>query len=237
MAVWSRFQNIFFGGAIGAAARTAIEPQIEPARQKAWANNTFRILELEALAELVAQGLVDLDEVLDEAKRNGYDENRIQAVAAMLQRAPNESTAQDLRRRHKISGEQLRHAFAKAKIEPQYWEALADLVDERLSPQVVALAIVRGLIEDPGILPVGPPDAVGNVPAFPVFNIDAVDEAASSGFNLDRLSVLTGIAGRPMGPEAAAAATFRGILERADFDRAIAEGDVRNEWADSIFGS
>src|SRR5205823_801112 len=112
---------------------------------------------------------------------------------------------------------------------------LADLVDERLSAQVMALAIVRGLVPDPGILPVGPPSAVGKVPAFPVFNVDPVTEAQAQGFDLDRLSILAGIAGRPMGPESAASATFRKIIEKVDYQRAISEGDVRNEWAEAIF--
>jgi hypothetical protein len=84
-------------------------------------------------------------------------------------------------------------------------------------------------------LPVGPPTTVGNVAAFPVQDIDPFTEAATFGIDPARLKVMAGIAGRPMGPELAARATFRAILKDADYRRAIAEGDVRNEWADSIF--
>ena len=38
-----------------------------------------------------------------------------------------------------------------------------------------------------------------------------------------------------MGPEAAALAVFKGILDHVDYQRAVSEGDVRNEWADAIF--
>lgn len=227
--------GIIVGVGVGAAASVAIAPLVEAAKQKAWEGNRNAILDTPLMARLHAQGGVDIGTVRTIGHLHGLEDRFADALVYLEQHAPDIGEALRLRRRDRITPEQLAHALAKAQIEPQYWPALSELVDERLSEQVVALAIVRGLMKDPGLLPVGPPSAVGKVPAFPVSKLDPLDEAASSGFNRDRLAVLAGIMGRPMGPESAAAATFRGILERVDFDRAISEGDVRNEWADAIF--
>jgi hypothetical protein len=227
------------GGAVGGATAIAVgaglEPTIEPGKQEVWANNAYRVLEANILARLVAQGLVGFDPAAEQAKRTGFDANKFRGLVELAKAGPPVAEALNLRRRDRITAEQFEHALSKAQIEPQYWPALKELVDERLDPAVIALAIVRGIMKDPGFLPVGPPSAVGKVPAFPTSPLDTTAEAASSGVNLERLFVETAIAGRPMGPEAAASAVFRDILERVDFDRAIAEGDVRNEWANAIF--
>jgi hypothetical protein len=207
---------------------------VEPARQTAWSNNPNRVLSPDLYAALVAQGAVELELGAELAKREGYAGDKFRSLVYMAQRAPSHAEALEMRRRNEISDAQLRHTFGKEQIEQQYWDALAELVEDRLSPQVVALAVVRGLMQDPGLLPVGPPSTVGNVPAFPVSTLDTLDESASGGFGRERLQVLAGIMGRPMGPESAAFAYFRDILKRADYDRAISEGDVRNEWADAI---
>src|SRR5262249_47526034 len=154
----------------------------------------------------------------------------LEALVYLALEAPSVHEALELRRRGRIKDEQLRHALAKAGIEQQYWPALLELIDERLSPEIVAEAIQRGIMPDPGFLPVGPPTAEGNVKAFPVANIDPLDEAASSGINRERLFALTALIGNPVGPDTAARALFRGIITEDDFGRAIAEGRTRNEW-------
>src|SRR5205807_6194553 len=105
-----------------------------------------------------------------------------------------------------------------------------DLFFERLDPSVVATAIQRGIMRDPGFLPVGPPTATGKVPAFPVSPLDPVAEAKAQGINEERLFVETAIVGLPLSLQEAASAYFRGIIELADFERAVAEGNTRNEW-------
>lgn len=235
MAVWSRLQSLIFGAALGAASEAAIGPQIEPARQLAWSKNQNRILDVNSLARLVAQGLIDEGSAADEASREGYAEDKIAALIQLSLIAPPVAEALVMRRRGEIGDAELKHAYAKAQIEPAYWPGLDTLIDERLDPAVIANAIVRGIMAAPFPLPVPPPSAVGKIPAFPTSKLDTTAEAKSSGYDADRLFVLTAIAGRPMSPEGAAAAVFKAILERVDFDRAIAEGDVRNEWADAIF--
>jgi hypothetical protein len=232
---FTSLEGAIVGGGIGIAVSTAAEPVFEPGRQSVWRSNPYAILVPEVLALLVAQGLVPFDAAAGQAKGNGLDANKFRALVEAAKTAPGLGELDRMLRRDAITVEQLTHGFAKHQIEPQYWDALHELRFERLDPAVVALAIVRGIIADPGFLPVGPPSAVGKVPAFPTSPLVGLDEAKAHGWTKERLFVQTAISGRPMGPEAAAAAVFRDILERVDFDRAVAEGDIRNEWANAIF--
>jgi hypothetical protein len=232
---FTSLEGAIVGGGIGIAVSTAAEPVFEPGRQAVWRSNPYAILIPEVLAMLVAQGLVPFDAAAGQAMGNGLDANKFRALVEAAKTAPGLGELDRMLRRDTITVDQLNHAFAKHQIEPQYWDALHNLRFERLDPAVIALAIVRGIIRDPGYLPVGPPAGVGKVQAFPVSPLDALDEAKAAGWTTERLFVQTAISGRPMGPEAAASAVFRDILERVDFERAVAEGDVRNEWANAIF--
>jgi hypothetical protein len=98
----------------------------------------------------------------------------------------------------------------------------------------LARAIHRGLIPDPGLLQGEKPGPGGKVPAYPVYPIPALEEAAGQGYGKNELGVLVGLQGNPMGAHEAAEALFRGVLNRDDYLRAIAEGNTRNEWAEAI---
>src|SRR5512142_2363962 len=142
------------GIGVGTAASAAIEPIVEPGRQQAWAAAPNRVLTPALYAALVAQGALDLGVGQGLSKREGFNEDQFNRLVHLALKAPTAADAQDLRRRKKITRDQLLHAFAKEQIEHQYWDALADLVDERLSAQAVALGIIRSMIADPGFFPV-----------------------------------------------------------------------------------
>jgi hypothetical protein len=231
------------GVGVGTAAAAAIEPLVEPGKQQAWSNAANKLLDAGLYARLVAQGAMDLDKVgRPLAARHGFNTDQFDRMVYLAQEAPDLALTLELWRRGQFGDPKkapaialVDHALAKAQIERQYWTPIKELFGERLAPPVIALAIVRGIMKDPGFLPVGPPTSEGKVKAFPVSGIDTLEEARAHGFDFDRLFVETAIAGRPMGPESAASAVFRDILLKVDYDRAIAEGDVRNEWADAIF--
>lgn len=227
--------GIMIGVGVGTAAAAAIEPLVEPGAQSAWENHPNKVLDPGTLARLVAQGGVPLGEAQASAARSGYSSDKLDRLVYLAQRAPDVAVALELWRREKISEAQVDHALAKAEIEAQYWPAIKELFNDRLGAPVIALAIVRGIMKDPGYLPVAPPAAAGKVPAFPVSALDPVAEAKAVGIDSDRLFIETAIAGRPPGPELAARASYRGVIERVDYDRAISEGDVRNEWRDAIY--
>lgn len=226
--------SIILGVGLGAAASTAIEPVVESARQTAWKNNRVRILTPELYAQLVAQGAISLDDGRDQGHLEGLDDDKFDGLVHLALTTPTYAEAQDLRRRKKITPDQLLHTFAKAQIEEQYWDALADLVDDRLSAQAVALGIIRSMLDDPGFFPVKLDTSGGVVPAYPVSSIDPIEEAAASGFDEERLRVMVGSIGRPPGPGELARALFRKLIERPDFNRGILEGDTRPEWAQTF---
>jgi hypothetical protein len=222
------------GVGVGTAASAAIEPLVEPGKQEAWSNAANRVLDPAMYAALRAQGAIDLTTAIGLARRSGIGPDRMTELLYLAQRTPTYGEAQDLRRRDKITLDQLRHTFAKAQIEEQYWDALADLVDDRLSAEAVALAIIRSMMRDPGFFPVQLDTTGGVVPAYPVSDIDPVEEAKSHGFSEERLRVMVGSIGRPPGPGELARALFRDLIERPDFNRGILEGDTRPEWAQTF---
>lgn len=227
--------GIIIGVGVGTAAAAAIEPAIEPARQKAWQANPNNILDPSTLAQLAAQGAISLGAAQATGNLHGLTDDKIAALVYLAQATPDLALVLELWRRDKIGVDLVDHALAKESIDQRYWAPLKELFNDRLGAPVIALAIVRGIMRDPGFLPVGPPTTEGKVRAFPVSPLDPLAEAKAVGIDSDRLFIETAIAGRPMGPEGAARAVFRDILERVDYDRAIAEGDIRNEWADAIF--
>jgi hypothetical protein len=233
----------FLGNAVGEAAAfaagLAIAPVLHPVVQsltnEAWKLDPTKPLDAQLIAEAVARGKLTADVGRAEALLTGISNSRFDSLVDIVHAGPGIAQAFELWRRGAITQGQFEQALQLLHIGPDWIAELEKLHDVRLDPAVVALAVVRGLIPNDGILPVGPPTTVGKVAAFPVQDIDPFVEAAAFGVDAERLKVMAGIAGRPMGPELAARATFRGIILDADYKRAIAEGDVRNEWADSIF--
>lgn len=235
MAIWSRLASFITGGAVASAAAEGVRPVLEPVRQHAWQRNTVRVLDAAAAARLRAQGHISTAEAVEEASRSGYDGNRLEALIAMIQAAPSTGELDRMANRDTISRDDFDRALAQHLIPPEWWDGLWDLTNMKLDPVQLANAIHRGLVDDPGLLAVAPPTGQGNVPAYPVYPIDALKEAQTSGLDRDRLGVLVGLMGLPMGSHEAAQAVFRGILTKTDFERAIAEGNTRNEWGEAIF--
>lgn len=250
LGIWSRFQSLIFGGAIGAAASEAIAPALEPARQHAWSQNQVRVLDPAVLAGLVAEGAISLPDASALAERNGFAPSAFagyvqlalhgpglgEALRAYLRDGQPASSGGQPDIGPGITKDKLHHAYQKAGIEQQYWAALDGLAQNPLDPAVLANAIVRGIMPAPFPLPFTPPAGTGKVQAFPTSPLDPTDEAQAGGLSVERLFVLTAIAGRPMAPEEAAKASFRGIIDREnDYQRAILEGDIRGEWSDAIY--
>lgn len=233
MTGWSTLTGGVIGVGVGEAAGAAIEPVLEPLKQDAWVKSQAKLLDLGVMARLVAQGLVDVGALEDDAHRLGYTTERLQAAVQLELAAAPVAELLELWRRGKISETLVDHGLAKAQIEPQYWAAIKELFYGRLDPAIIATAIQRGIMADPGFLPVGPPNGEGNVAAFPVSTLDPLAEAQAMGIDRDRLFVETAIVGLPLALVEAAQGYYRGILTLDDFKRAVAEGNTRNEWGDA----
>ncbi len=219
---------------VGGAMAAAIAPVMEPARQAAWAEEPNRVLGLNEVARLVAQALITFADAGNDAKRQGFNENKLRAAIQLAFTAPDTATALNLWRRGLINDTEVRHSLHKAQIEPAYIPAILGLKGDILSPGELAAAIHRGLVPDPGLLQGEQPKPPFTVDAYPVYQIPAVAEAAGSGYDKDRLGVLVGLQGLPMGTHEAAQALFRGIITHGDYIRAFNESNSRNEWAEAV---
>lgn len=241
--------GLIVAAGVGAAAATALEPAFEVPRQDAWSRLPNRLLDPGRLAALVAQGGVLLGDpsgstagsAYAEAIRQGYSSDKLDRLIYLAQRAPDLALVLELWRRGRFGTpdpanppSQVTHAFAKEQIEPQYWTPIADLFNERLSAQAVALGIIRSVLNDPGFFPVNLQTSGGVVPAYPVSTIDPLAEALATGFDEERLRVMVASIGRPPGPGELARAVFRQLIKLPDFNRGILEGDTRPEWAETF---
>lgn len=235
MAIWQTLKSAIVGVGVGEATADAMTPILTPAAQDAWSKNPYKALAASVAAELVAQGLTDIRSAAEEASLSGTNEDRLTALVQAAMTAPGVPEALILWRRGEITEDAVTHALRKSMLEPQWDAALKGLKDNYLTPQQVALGIVRSTVADPGLLAVTLNTADSNVSKYPVYPGDALTEAAAGGIDEDRLRVMVGEIGLPMAAIAAAQATFRGILTKGAYYQAILEGDVRPEWADPYF--
>ena len=208
------------GVAIGEAASTALGPVFEPLEQDAWQSQPSKILDLNQLATLVATALNSIDDVLDDAERNGYNRDELQSAIQLALKAPGRRRRELYLRTQadpqgSITLEQLHHAYAKAGIEFQYRDPLTAAAQTTLlTPAELALGAVRGTVNDQGLLIVELDTSGSNVEQYTPAALNIIDEAAAAGINTERLRAMIGSIGLPMAVELAARATYRNILTK-----------------------
>lgn len=236
--IFARFFGRTVSDAAGFAAGVAVGPALAPVVQevvnRSWAEHPVRPPDVAILAAGVAQGQVDEADARQWAKERGYGAEQFTALVSIANAGPGLGEAYRAWRRGKLTDAEMRTAFQRAAIEDEWIPALMALKDNVLEAVQLANAIHRGLIDDPGLLAVPPPTGAGNVPAYPTYDINALTEAEASGIDRERLGVLVGLTGLPMGAHEAAQAVFRHVITQTDYQRAIAEGNTRNEWGDAI---
>lgn len=240
MAIWSRLIGGIAAIGVGGAAQRAIEPVLEPERQKAWEQNPVRVLALGQIAELVAQGLLDAGKQgYAEASKEGFEPSRVDALVQAMIAVPGVSEALTLVRRNglvgqdaQISDAQLTHVLTKLKIDPQYHASIKAMVNLPLESAQLAQGIHRGYIkyEAPGF--VAPPQTPGKVPFYPQTNIDAAATAAANGEDAEQLQVLVGIAGLPLSLFEMLELLNRDLVTEDDVKRAIANSNLQNQYMD-----
>lgn len=226
--------GIAIGTGVGAAVGDVVLPKLQDFLNSQWEAHPDKPLNAASVAQAIAEALPGDGGGAAEAARSGFNSGRLSVLAELQRTAPGTPQLLTLLRRKFIGIGDFTHGLRKAKLDTRWDGPIGQLVDELLDPTVLAVAIQRGIIPDPGILPVGPGAGGGKVPSFPVFPVDALAEALGSGIDRERLSVMVGNVGLPMSLHEAASAYFRGIIELNDFHRAVSEGNTRNEWRDAI---
>lgn len=233
----------FFGNAAGEtaafAAGAAITPTLRPVLQalenETWAAYPVVPPEAVLLAEGLAQGQVTKAKAYKWAAETGIGTEAMDALVNIANTGPGMGQAFNLWRRDKIDEPAFRRALKRLGLEQEWIDALVKVKTEPLDPADLARAIHKSIIPDPGLLAVPQPAGEGRVKAYPVYPVDALAEAEAAGFDKEHLGVLVGLQGNPMGAHEAAQAVFRNVLDPVDYDRAIAEGNTRNEWGPAIF--
>jgi hypothetical protein len=245
VALWSKLVGAIVGIGVGEAGAAAIEPVLEPQRQKAWQQSRARVLDLNHLAELVSKGVLDEGSAIEEASRSGYAESRLRAIVEMMLEAPAFALTLTLYRRGLIGEHELDHALAKEQIEPQYWPALKATVNVLLSPSDIANAIQQGHVPNRDVLPLDTsrlppapgyeqPDAPDAQPPTTVplttIGLDPIAESAGHGVDLDRLKVLANLAGLPPGAHDLLQMWNRNLIDESAVDAGIREGHLKTKW-------
>lgn len=249
MALWSRLTSFLAGGAVARASSDSVTPVLEPVRQHAWQKNQLRVLDANQAAQLVASGGWNDGDAADEASRSGYNTNRLNALIYLAQVAPSVAEGLTLYRRKLIDKTQLEHAYAKAKIDPAYWDAITTTAHLLLSVDQVANAIQQGHLPNEGILPdvgnpapnpegyIVPKAVDGNPPTnvpLTQIDLDGVQQAEYQGTSFEQLQVIANLVGLPPGSAELLAMLNRGIITDEAFDAGIREGHLKTKWTQAF---
>ena len=235
--------ELAIGIAVGGAAGAAFEPKLETPKQSAWAANPVRVPDLGLIAELVAGGKITPGDGHNMANRLGYSNGTLDSITWLAQNRLDFPLMLRLWRLFPSysapSGKSIAalvdETLAHEQLDWDYHDLLLKLqTAERIGLGDIAYAIVRGILPAPAYVPVPPPTTTTNVKRYPQVNVDPEQLAAEIGYSPEQLEIMVGRSGLSMAPGMAANAYFRGILADDDYRLAIAEGDLRTEWADPV---
>jgi hypothetical protein len=235
--------SLIVGVGAGAAASAAFEPALERPKQDAWLAAPNRLPDIGLIADLIAGGKVTPQDGLNMARRLGYDSGPLDALVWLAQ--------------NRLSGAEMLRFW---RLFPNYsspgGKSIDALVDETLAherldwdyrdlytqlrygerPGIgdIAYSVVRGYLPTNIPLPVAPPATSTKVKRFPQSSKLAETWAQEIGYDSDALELMIARSGLSLAPIFAANAYFRGLLADDDYHLAIAEGDLRTEWADVL---
>lgn len=234
LGIWSRFQSILFGGAIGAASRDAIAPALEPAKQHAWSMNQVRVLDPGLLARLAATGGTDEGTAAAEATRSGYNGSHFAALTYLAQTVPDVAEALTLWRRGLIPDADFTYTLTKHGLDARYVEPIIATKAALLSPAEIANAVQQGHMPDDGLLPAPAGGALPLTIPLTQIQVDPVTEAAGHGLTVDRLRIIANLAGLPPADVELLQMWNRGIIDEASVDAGIREGHRKTKWIPAV---
>lgn len=220
--------------AAGFAAGRALEPAAVTISQDAWNAAQVRRIDAGLAAAIASEEIADYTVLQDEASYSGIDASRFAYLYNVNLTAPGVGELLNMVRRSTINSGNFSHGLRKNKLEPMWDVPLADLANVYIGLGDIATAIVRGAVPAPAWVPVAPPVTTDHVPRFPVTDIDPIALAAKLGYSEDMLKIMTARSGLSLAPILATQANFRGALTDNDWLLAIAEGDLRTEWAETL---
>jgi hypothetical protein len=244
----------FIGNTLGEAAAFAagvalgpvLAPLVKALENEAWATYPDAPLQAILMAQAVVEGKITAQDGENEAKLTGISPSRFASLQTVLANAPSIAAAMTLRRRGQIDDTGFGIIVQRAGLEDAWAAAYlegskGDLAyyNEPLSPADIALGVIRNNIAnaDASGAPIaqnGLPIQQGNVPQNQVSSLNAETEAALSGIDLERLSVLIDNVGLPPGQIEGLRMLNRGIIDEGDFALLIAQSDARLAWGPAL---
>ena len=218
----------------GVALGPVLGPPVQALRNEVNAQYPFVPIAPGILAEGVSQGQIAHDVAQGIANQSGISDANFDRMVAIANVGPGSGYAFELWRRGEIDEAGFRRAVKRMGLEQEWIDDLVKIKGSLLTPGELAAAIHRGLVPNAGLVLGEQPEPPFKVDAYPVYPVDPVAEAAGSGYDKDRLGVLVGLQGLPMGVIEAAHSFWRGIITHGDYIRAFNTSNSRNEWAEAV---
>lgn len=222
---------LIVGIGVGLAVQSALAPAATDIAQATYNVNPGKAVDANTVAAIVAEDVEKLPWGESEAQLTGINNERFQEILGEALNGPGFGELLQLIRRDAIDDDTFLHGLRKAKLETLWDDPLAQLRQKYLDPAVIATAIQRGQIADPGYLPIDLDYSGSTVPPPEVSSLDAVTEAKAAGIDSDRLAVEARLVGLPPAPGELMALLNRGTINVAAFNLGVAQGNTRNEWA------
>jgi len=198
------------GFGVGHGVSPAIRPVVQDLANEAWEAHAVKPLDAELVAQLVAEGLWAESQGAGEARKQGFDTERFQAMVSAARRGPTIEQALEGARRGLVSGDRLADALTQAGIRPEWHDFIRKLTARVLSAEQAAQMVIRGVLtQDEG-----------------------AEIAVRNGIAADTFADLVAVTGNPPGPEELLALWNRGVISEADVERGLRQSNLKPEWFD-----
>jgi hypothetical protein len=226
--------GLAIGEGLGGAIADTVTPRLQDFANSQWAAHTDKPLDASTAAEVAAENYAAYGDMQTEASYTGYDIARFAYLYDVTVTAPGVGELLAMIRRGTISAANFTHGLRKAKLEPMWDDALANLQNVIIPGPDLAYMVVRGVVPDGGTLPSSLPTHSDQLQLPPQLAIDTILEASKTGWDAERFAGMVARSGLAMAPIMAAQANFRGILTDNDYLLTIARGDLFPAYADPV---
>lgn len=200
------------GYGVGGAAQSAIRPLIQDLVNEAWSLHPSLPADVAAAAQLVAERKRPRDWGANEARMNGVNGERFDALVELARQTPAIGELLALHARGSIGDDALAAALRANGLADQWIDPVITLARQYVSPAALANMVVRGVITQQ----------------------QGRDQAAKSSVVAEDFDRLVQLTGNPPGIEQVLTLWNRGQATEADVDQAMRQSDLKPEWFDLV---
>ncbi len=202
------------GTGVGGGITTVVAPVVRDLANEAWERYQSMPLEVVLAANVVASGERSYAWGLGEARKQGINDDRFQALVDFNDTAPDLANLYDLLRRNIISPADFAEGARKQLIEEKWLGPLLALAQRILSPAEAANAWQQGFMSE----------------------AEASAEAERSGVSPARSAIQRELAGLPPGAMDGLTLLRRGLVDEATYRRIVREGHTKTKYTDALLG-